>query len=200
MDIKKLNIPTLTGPNWGSYELHIQLSSLILDVWDAIHGNKLNTTPVTYGMLLKPMQQTFPDADKRDIATAVWSKKNSMAISLLQGTISPALWPDFANHMTAKALWDALEVRFGKVGGAQTYLQLVNMITIMTDSDSLLTQIQEFQENYMRILTNGHSTFSEDLVTFTFCSALPLSYEETAHQYLDNIDDITRYKLSDIAT
>ena len=66
------------------------------------------------------MQQTFPDADKCDAATTVWLKKNSMVISLLQGTISPALWPDFANHVTVKALWDALKMRFGKVGGAQT--------------------------------------------------------------------------------
>ena len=73
------------------------------------------------------------------------------------------------------------------------------MITIkMTDSENLLTQIQEFQVNYTRILANSHSTFSEDLVMFTFCSTLPLSYEETACQYLDNIDDITKYKLSDI--
>ena len=47
---------------------------------------------------------------------------------------------------------------------------------------------------------NGHSTFYEDLVTFTFHSALPPSYEETAHQYLDNIDDITKYKFLDIVT
>ena len=101
----------------------------------------------------------------------------------------------------AKEIWDALETGFGKAGGAQTYLQLVNMITIkMTNTDSLLTQIQEFQENYTRNLANSHSTFSEDLITFTFCSTLPLSYEETAHQYLDNINDITKYKLLDIFT
>ena len=88
-----------------------------------------------------------------------------------------------------------------KSGGAQTYLLLVNMITIkMTDSENLLTQVQEFQENYLQILTNSHSKVSKDLITFTFCSALPPSYKETAHQYLDNIDDITKYKLSDIIT
>ena len=199
MDIKKLNIPTLTGPNWGSYELHIQLSSHILDIWDAICANRKNTTPVTYDILLKLTAQTHTNDDKREAATTVWLKKNLMAISLLQGMISPALWPDIVELITAKEIWDALEVRFGKVGGAQTYLQLVNMITIkMTDLDSLLTQIQEFQENYTRILTNCHSTFSEDLVTFIFCSTLPSSYEETAHQYLDNINDITKYKLLDI--
>ena len=184
MDIRKLNIPTLTGPNWGSYKLHIQLSSQILDIWDAICSNKLNTTPVTYETLLKSTSTTFPDTDKWDTATLIWSKKNSMVIGLLQGTVSPALWPDFASHLMAKALWDTLETRFRKVGGAQTYLQLVNMITIkMTNTHFLLTQIQEFQENYTRILTNSHSTFSKDLIMFTFCSALPLSYEETACQY-----------------
>ena len=156
---------------------------------------------MTYETLLKPMQQTFPNANKCSTATTIWSKKNSMAISLLQGMILPALWPDFANHVTVKALWDALETRFGKAGGAQTYLRLVNMISIkLTNSDSLLTQIQEFQENYTRILTNSHSTFSEDLVMFTFCSVQPPPYKETAHQYLDNIDDITKYKLLDIVT
>ena len=68
----------------------------------------------------------------------------------------------------------------------------------MTDSKNLLTQIQEFQENYTCILSNGHSTFSEDLTMFTFCTVLPLSYEETACQYLDNITDIKNYKLLDI--
>ena len=68
----------------------------------------------------------------------------------------------------------------------------------MTDSDNLLTQVQKFQENYLQIPTNGHSRFSKDLVTFMFCSTLPPSYKETTCQYLDNIDDITKYKLSDI--
>ena len=105
---------------------------------------------------------------------------NCNIIGLLKGMISPTLWPDFTNHVTAKALWDTLKMRFRKVGGAQTYLQLVNIITIkMTNSDSLLMQIQEFQENYTRILTNGHSTFSEDLIMFTFCSALPPSPESS---------------------
>ena len=93
-------------------------------------------------------------------------------------------------------------MRFRKAGGeAQTYLQMGKMITIkMTDSDDLFTQIENFQENYMRILLNGQSNFSEDLITFTFCSNLPPSYKETTQQYLDNITDIKIYKLSDIIT
>ena len=35
----------------------------------------------------------------------------------------------------------------------------------------------------------------EDLVVFMFCSALPKSYQDTTHQYLDNINNITKYKL-----
>ena len=92
--------------------------------------------PVTYETLLKLRVTTFLDANKHDAATTIWLKKNSMVIGLLQGTILPALWPDFANDVTAKALWDACETRFGKVGGTQTYLQLVNMITIKISRSS----------------------------------------------------------------
>ena len=59
-------------------------------------------------------------------------------------------------------------------GGAQTYLQLVNMVKIqITDLKDLLPQIQKFQDNYNLITSNGHSTLSEDLATFLFCSSLP---------------------------
>ena len=69
----------------------------------------------------------------------------------IQGTISPAIWVDYTEYSSAKAIWDALTMRFRKMGGAQTYLQMVNMITIqMTDSEDLLGRIQDFQENYMK--------------------------------------------------
>ena len=111
----------------------------------------------------------------------------------------PVIWPDYTSYGMAKAIWDALEAKFGKVRGAQTYLQMVNMITIkIIDPENLLMQIQEFQGNCTQILSSGHSKFSEDLTMFTFCSALPLSYEETVCQYLDNITDISKYNLSDI--
>ena len=100
-----------------------------------------------HNTLLKPTQQSHPDDDKR---IAHNGKKNSMALGILQGMISPAIWPDSNSHTTAKDLWDALKMRFGKAGGALTYLQLVNMITIkMTNSENLLAQVQEFQENYL---------------------------------------------------
>ena len=47
-------------------------------------------------------------------------------------------------------------------------------------------------------MSNGHSTLSEDLATFLFCSSLPDSYESTARQYLDNISNIANYKITDI--
>ena len=68
----------------------------------------------------------------------------------------------------------------------------------MTNSENLLSQVQELKENYLQILMNGHSKISKDLITFTFCSTLLPSYEETACQYLDDIDDITKCKLLDI--
>ena len=67
--------------------------------------------------------------------------------------------------------------------------------TTFSNSAELLSQIQKFQENYQHVLSNGHSNITEDLVVFMFCSALPNSYQDTTRQYLDNIDDITKYKL-----
>ena len=82
-----------------------------------------------------------------------------------------------------------------------TYLQLVNMVKIQfTDSMDLLSQIQQFQDNYNRITLNGHSQLSKDLATFMFCSSLPDSYKPTAQQYLDNVTVISNYKLTDIIT
>ena len=56
MDIKKLNILTLTGPNWGSYKIHIQSAIQILDCYDVLRGEPMGTNPQTYGTLLKPTQ------------------------------------------------------------------------------------------------------------------------------------------------
>ena len=87
----------------------------------------------------------------------------------------------------------------GKAGGATTYLQVVSLYKVhMTDSSPLLPQIQAFQENYMRILANGHSKLSEDIATFIFCSSLPTSYQDLASQYLISIEDITKYELQKI--
>ena len=54
-------------------------------------------------------------------------------------------------------------------GGAQTYLQLVNMVKIQfTNLTDLLPQIQGFQDNYNLIMLNGHSRLSKDLVAQVF--------------------------------
>ena len=88
---------------------------------------------------------------------------------------------------------------FNAMRGEQTYLQLVNMVKIQfTDSMDLLPQNQKFQDNYNLIMSNGHSTLSEDLATFLFCLSLLDSYELTARQYLDNITIIANYKILDI--
>ena len=95
--------------------------------------------------------------------------------------------------------WTRLETKYGEAGGANIYLQFVGMIKqTFTDSADLLSQIQKFQENYQCVLSNGHSNLTEDLVVFIFYSTLPDSYQDTARQYLDNIDDITKYKLQPI--
>ena len=145
-----INILTLTGPNWGSFEIHIQSTTRILDCYDVLRGEPKGTNLQIYNSLLKPTQQSHTDKDKHIAATAIWNKKNSMALGLLQGTMSPTIWPDFNSHGTAKVLWDALEMKFRKAGGALTYLQMVNLITLkITDSENLLTQVQESQENYL---------------------------------------------------
>ena len=127
---------------------------------------------------------------------AAWTKKNSIALCVIQEKTSPAIWPNFVNHAEAATHWAALETKYGKAGGATTYLQVVSLYKVhMIDSSPLLPQIQAFQENYMRILANGHSKISEDITTFIFCSSLPTSYQDLASQYLRSIEDITKYKL-----
>ena len=36
MDIKNMNIPTLDGPNWGQFSIHLLAAAHILDVWEVI--------------------------------------------------------------------------------------------------------------------------------------------------------------------
>ena len=122
-------------------------------------------------------------------------------MGLIRTIMAPALWINYTEYSRVHLLWAKLEGDFGQVGGASTYLQLVNMVKIeFTDSTELLLQIQQFLENYNRITLNGHSKLSEDLATFMFCSSLPSSYEQTTRQYLDGITAITNYKIQDIVT
>ena len=54
MNIKKMNIPTLDGPNWGQFSIHLQATAHILNCWDVMKGEALGTTPQTYDLLVKP--------------------------------------------------------------------------------------------------------------------------------------------------
>ena len=45
MDIKKLNIPTLDGPNWGTYSTHLQAAAQVSGFWELIKGEALRTSP-----------------------------------------------------------------------------------------------------------------------------------------------------------
>ena len=61
MDVKKLNVPTLEGPNWGEYAPKIQAAFRIFDCWDIVKGEILTPPPnPTYDLLAKP---TAPPAN-----------------------------------------------------------------------------------------------------------------------------------------
>ena len=193
----------LQGPNWGEYAPKLQAAFQNFD-WDVVKGEILTPPPnPTYDLLAKPIAPPA-NASAADQATyqatkAIWNKKNGQALGLMQMTVSAVIWQDYSQQGIAKDLYNTLEAAFRKVGGASTYLQLVNMVKIQfTNSTDLLSQIQQFQDNYNRITSNGHSKLSKDLATFMFCLSLPDSYEPTAQQYLDNITVIANYKLLDI--
>ena len=52
------------------------------------------------------------------------------ALGLLQATILPVIWQDYLLDSEAHVIWTKLDTRLGKVEGAMTYLQLVNMVNI----------------------------------------------------------------------
>ena len=201
MDITKVSADILDGPNWGTWAVQIQAAARVLNCWAVIKGERiLGTTPPTYDLLTKPVHGTgagqISDAALFAKSLFEWNKMNSTALGLIQGKLNLALWPNYIDVGDAVTFWTPLETKYGKAGGANTYLQFVGMIKqTFHNSSDLLSQIQKFQENYQRVLSNGHSNITEDLVVFMFCSALPNSYQDTACQYLDNIDDITKSKL-----
>ena len=204
MDLKKINIPTLEGPNWGEYAPKIQAAFHIFDCWDVVRGEILTPPPnPTYDLLAKPTalpaNASAADRTVYETAKAVWNKKNGQALGLMQTTVATVIWQKYETQGVAKDIYSALETAYRQAGGALMYLQLVNLVKIQfTHLTDLLSQIQQFQDNYNQITSNGHSQLSKDLATFMFCSSLPDSYESTARQYLDNITAIANYKLSDI--
>ena len=201
MDLSKVNIDILYSSNWGTWLAQVQSATRILNCWDVIKGEVVVpvTTPPTYQLLTWPTVATRTNAALLVEELAAWMKKNSTALGVIQGKTSPAIWPDFVNHTEAATLWTTLETIYGKAGGATIYLQVVSLYKVhKTYSSPLLPQIQAFQENYTRILANGHSKISEDIATFIFCSSLPTSYQDLASQYLMLIENITKYELQKI--
>ena len=197
-----MNIPTLDGPNWGLYATHLQVAARILDCWDVTKGeisSLLGISPITYDRLKFPTATVYADPKDLAVTKTAWNKKNAQAMGLIQTMMAPALWINYTSFSRAHLLWAKLETNFRQAGGASTYLQMVNMTKLeFINLTELLLQIQEFLENYNRIMSNGHSKLSKDLATFMFCSSLPASYEQTAHQYLDGITAIANYKIQDI--
>ena len=170
-----------------------------------MRGNimSMTTSPPTRDLLQKPTPPpataTAAEVAIYTAAKTIWDQKNSQGLGLIQATISNVIWQRYETLPTAKQILDGLEAEFGAAGGAQTYLQLVNMVKIqITNSTDLLPQIQNFQDNYNLIMSNGNSKLSEDLAMFLFRLSLPDSYKLTAQQYLDNITVIANYKLTDI--
>ena len=171
--------------------------------WSVIKGERIpGSTLPGYDLLEKPTQGTgqgqISDAALFAKALLEWNKMNSRALGLIQGKLNAVLWPDYIDIGDAATFWTQLETKYRKAGGANNYLQFIGMIKTTSDSADLLSQIQKFQENYQHVLSNSHSNITEDLVVFMFCSALPDSYQDTSHQYLNNIDDITKYKFQPI--
>ena len=132
-----------------------------------IKGEGDNSSGTTvYDKLHKPSDVStvkgyIADATDRVMALVAQNKKKSQALSLIQGTISLALWPEFVDYGKVCDMWDELEKCFRKAGGASTYLQVVNMMKAnFTNSSDLLLQIQELQQNYQRIrimMNSGHN-------------------------------------------
>ena len=148
MDISKFRIPTLNGLNFGLWLDHIQSTTRILDIWDAMRGDIIaGSNPPARDLLVKPsLLMGTPTAEQ--IATytqnkTTWSKKNAQGLGIIQAMVSNVIWLKHQALPSSKEVLDALETKFGKAGGAQTYLQLVNMVKIqITDSTDLLPQIQ----------------------------------------------------------
>ena len=88
------------------------------------------TTPPTYSLLTQPMSQTQTNAALLAEELASWNKKNSTALGVIQGKTSSAIWPEFTNHVDVATLWTALETKYGKAGGATTYLQVVSLYKV----------------------------------------------------------------------
>ena len=128
-----MNIPTLDGPNWGTYSIHLQAAAWILGFWEIIKREVPGTTPQIYDHLPKPTTGqggSHPNVKEFTVTKAEWNKRNGGALGLMQATIMPVIWQYFVTYSKVHLLWAELEKHYRKVGGATTYLQLVNMVNI----------------------------------------------------------------------
>ena len=114
MDSRKLNIPTLMGPNWGSYESHLQAVVRILDYWDILKGEAWGTMSQTYNFVVETNNSNTPRCKRMCSGHGHLDKKE---LRCIQGTISPTIWVDYVKYSSTKAIWGAPVTRFRKVGG-----------------------------------------------------------------------------------
>ena len=133
MDITKVTADILNGPNWGTWAVQIQAAARVLNCWSVIKGERiLGVSPPTYDLLNRPVQGNAAGQISGAALFAKslfeWNKMNSMALGLIQGKLNLALWPDYVDVRDAATFWPCLETKYGKAGGANTYLQFVGMI------------------------------------------------------------------------
>ena len=143
MDITKVTADILDGPNWGTWAVQIQAAARVLNCWSVMKGERIaGVSPPTYDLLLKPVHGNaagqISDLALFTKSLSEWNKMNSTALGLIQGKLNPALWPDYVDVGDAATFWTHLETKYGKAGGANTYLQFVGMIK-QTFSDSSVT-------------------------------------------------------------
>ena len=121
MDISKFRIPTLDGPNFGLWLNHIQSTTWILDVWDAMRGDIISSSNPPTRDLLTKLSPPAANANATEVAAyvtvkATWSKKNAQGLSLIQATVSNMIWQKHQSLPTSKEVLDALETEFRKAG------------------------------------------------------------------------------------
>ena len=106
MDISKFRIPTLNGPNFGIWFDQLQSSSRILDIYNVMRGEIVTLDPLVRDLLPKPSPPA-PNATAAEMATyitakAIWSKKNTQGLGLIQATVSNVIWQRYQLLPTAK--------------------------------------------------------------------------------------------------
>ena len=113
MDLKKLNIPTLKGANWGEYAPKLQATFRIFNCWDVVKGEILTPPPnPTYDLLAKPTAPpaytSAADHTTYQATKAIWNKKNEQALGLMQTTVTTVIWQKYETQGVAKHIYDAL--------------------------------------------------------------------------------------------